>query len=190
MGHGIRAALVVATVRGLIEQLRPLASDPGAFMTQLNATYATIFKHISGTVIFSTALYAVIDTRTGTLRCAHAGHPRPYVLRRAESRCERLAMPGRSAALGILPDTRYAASEFQLSPNDLLLLYTDGLSEAESPAGDLYEGHRFENALRARMESPAEELLDGLLADAKAFSEREMFEDDVCLLAIEVERLG
>jgi len=190
MGHGIRAALVVATVRGLIEQLRPIATDPGAFLTQLNATYATIFKHIGGTVIFSTAMYAVIDTRTGTLRCSHAGHPRPFVLRRGESRCERLSMPGRSAALGILPDTKYTTWEFRLSANDLLLIYTDGLSEAENAAGDLYESHRFEDALRTRMESPAQELLDGLVADAKAFSGRDVFEDDVCLLAVEVERLG
>lgn len=190
MGHGIRAALVVATVRGLIEQLRPLAADPGAFLTQLNATYASIFKHIGGTVIFSTALYAVIDTRTGALRCAHAGHPKPYVLRRGEGRCERLSMPGRSAALGILPETQYTTSEFRLATNDLLLLYTDGLSEVESAAGDLYESRRFEEALRARMESPGEELLDGLLADAKVFSGREVFEDDVCLLAVEAERLG
>lgn len=170
--------------------MRPLAGDPGAFLTQLNATYATIFKHIGGTVIFSTALYAVIDTRTGALRCAHAGHPRPLVMRRAESRCERLAMPGRSAALGILPDTPYATHEFRLAVNDLLLLYTDGFSEVESAAGDLYESHRFVEALRERMETPAGELLDSLLVDAKAFSGRDDFEDDVCLVAVEVERLA
>jgi sigma-B regulation protein RsbU (phosphoserine phosphatase) len=190
MGHGIRSALVVATIRGLIEQLRPLARDPGAFLTQLNATYTTIFKHIGGNVIFSTALYAVIDTRTGQLRCANASQPRPYVLRRGSSGCEHLVLPGRSAALGIFPDSRYEMSEFQLAPKDLLLLYTDGLSEVENSAGDLYETRRFEEALAAQLRSPAEELLAGLVADAKDFSGRRIFEDDVCLLAIEVERLA
>ncbi|MEQ1862502.1 MAG: SpoIIE family protein phosphatase [Chthoniobacteraceae bacterium] len=192
MGHGIRAALVVATVRGLIEQLRPLAGDPGAFLTQLNATYTTIFKHLGGTVIFSTALYAVIDTRTGVLRCANASQPRPYILRRAESRCEQLSMSagGRPTALGILPDARYATSEVRLAPDDLLLLYTDGLSEVESPDGDLYEGRRFEQTLRAHLHSPADALLDALLADAKTFSGSGIFEDDVCLLAVEVARLS
>jgi PAS domain S-box-containing protein len=192
MGHGIRSALVVATMRGLIEQLRPLAGDPGAFVTQLNATYATIFKHLGGTVIFSTAFYAVIDTRTGRLRFANASHPRPYVLRRGAAQYEKLSLAGagRSAALGIFPETRYATGEIALAPHDLLLLYTDGLSETESPAGDLYETHRFEETLRARLASPAGELLDGLLADAKTFSKREIFEDDVCLLAVELERLA
>lgn len=192
MGHGIRSALVVATIRGLLEQLRPLAHDPGALMTQLNATYTTLFKQFGGDVIFSTALYAVIDTRTGILRCANASHPRPYILRRSEARVEHLSLAGsgRAAALGLFPETLYATSEFRLSPNDLLLLHTDGLSEVENPSGELYETARFGKALDFLRQSPAEDLLDGLVADAKAFSGREIFEDDVCLVAIELARLA
>lgn len=192
MGHGIRSSLVVATIRGLIEQLRTMASEPGAFLTHLNTTYTTIFKHIGGTVVFSTAFYAVIDTHTGILRCANASHPSPYLLRRNESRCERLSLaePTGSAALGIFPDKGYTTREFQLLPNDLLLLYTDGLSEVEGPNGELYENRRFDEMLKLKLRSPVEELLNSLLADAKEFSGREMFEDDVCLLAAEVERLA
>jgi PAS domain S-box-containing protein len=191
MGHGIRSSLVVATIRGLIEQLRTMAKEPGAFLTHLNATYTTIFKHIGGTVVFSTALYAVIDTRTGVLRLANASHPAPYLLRRSVSRCDRLsvATPEGSAALGIFPDKGYSTSEFQLAPNDMLLLYTDGLSEVEAPNGELYESRRFGEMLHSKMQSPIEEILNSLLADAKAFSGREMFEDDVCLLATQLERL-
>ena len=192
MGHGIRSALVVATIRGLLEQLRPLAGDPGALMTHLNATYTTLFKQIGGNVIFSTALYAVINTRTGLVRYANASHPRPYILRRQEARCELAALPTsrRSAALGILPETIYATSEFRLAPSDLLLLYTDGLSEVESPSGELYETSRFSEAMLGQLQSPAEELLDRLVADAKVFSGREIFEDDVCLVAVELVRLA
>jgi phosphoserine phosphatase RsbU/P len=192
MGHGIRSSLVVATIRGLIEQLRTMAREPGAFLTHLNTTYTTIFKHIGGTVVFSTALYAVIDTESGILRCANASHPAPYVLRRNEARCERLSLaePQGSAALGIFPDKGYTTREFQLSPKDLLLLFTDGLSEAEAPNGELYESRRFEEMLRSKLNSPVDELLNSLLADARAFSGREMFEDDVCLLAAEVERFS
>jgi serine phosphatase RsbU (regulator of sigma subunit) len=192
MGHGIRSSLVVATIRGLIEQLRTMAKEPGAFLTHLNTAYTTIFKHIGGTVVFSTALYAVIDTQTGVLRCANASHPAPYILRRKDSRCERLSLwePQGSAALGIFPDKGYSTNEFQLSPNDLLLLFTDGLSEAEAPNGELYESRRFVEMLRLKLHSPVDELLNSLLADARAFSGREMFEDDVCLLAAEVERFN
>jgi len=188
MGHGTRAALVVATVRGLIEQLRPIASDPGAFMTELNATYASIFKHIGGTLIFSTAFYAVIDTRTGVLRCANASQPHPYVLRRSVAGVEKLQIP-RSSALGIVPDARYETSEFLLAARDVLLLYTDGISEVEDASGELYESERLARTLGASMEKAPGELLGAMLADARAFSGRENFEDDICLLAVEVARL-
>ncbi len=189
MGHGIRAALVVATMRGLLEQLRPVATNPGELMTQLNAAYAAIFKHFGGTVVFATALYAVIDTRTGVLRCANASQPLPFVLRRGEERSEQLTLP-RSAALGIFAHTAYATREFQLAPRDLLLFYTDGISEAENENGDIFESERLQGTLKTLFDRPAQELLDGLLAEARGFSGREIFEDDVCLLAVEVERLG
>jgi sigma-B regulation protein RsbU (phosphoserine phosphatase) len=192
MGHGTRSALVVATIRGLIEQLRPLAGDPGAFLTHLNASYTTIFKHIGDVVLFSTALYAVIDTRTGVLRCANASHPWPYVLRRKQSQLEQLSfsqMEG-TAALGIFPNTKFATQEFQLSENDLLLLYTDGLSEISNSKDELYESQRLAEVLRENLHSPAPELVDALLKDAKSYSGRNEFEDDVCLVTVEVERLG
>ena len=190
MGHGIRSALVVATIRGLIEQLRDLAYDPGAFLTRLNSTYTTIFQQVGGSVLFSTALYGVIDTRTGMMRWANASHPRPYLLRRKEGRVERLALKGseRSRPLGIFPETRYANSEVELTPGDLLLLYTDGFSEVEAPNGDLYETSGMEAALRAQLLRPAGDLLAGLLEDAQTFAANAGFSDDVCLLAIEYER--
>jgi sigma-B regulation protein RsbU (phosphoserine phosphatase) len=182
---------VVATIRGLIEQLRPVANDPGLLLTQLNATYSTIFQQIGGDVIFSTALYAVIDTRTGICRCANASHPRPYVLRRSEGRCEQLALGGgRSAPLGIFPESSYVTNEVQLGPHDLLLLHTDGLAEVENLSGDLYETQRFDATLRANLHRPAAQLLETLIADAKAFSSSETFADDVCLVGIELERLA
>lgn len=187
MGHGIRSALVVATIRGLLEQLRPLAGDPGALMMQLNATYATLFKQIGGDIIFSTALYAVFDTQTGLVRCANAGHPRPFILRRGEGRVEQLSFAGarRAPALGIFADSRYTTSDAQLEPNDLLLLYTDGLSEVENPAGDLYETRRLREMLEGSLRNPSAELLESLVADTKVFSGEETFQDDVCLVAIE-----
>src|SRR3954471_18963964 len=113
MGHRMRSRLLVATLRGVIEQLRPVAYNPGALLTQLNATYSTIFQQMGGNVIFSTALYAVVDTRTGICRVANASHPRPYRLRRTESRAEQLSFTagGPRAPLGIFPETNYATNE-------------------------------------------------------------------------------
>jgi phosphoserine phosphatase RsbU/P len=191
MGHGIRSALVVATIRGLIEQVRPFAEDPGALMTQLNATYTAIFKQMGGSVTFATAFYGVVDTRDGVLRYTNASHPPPYILRRDTSQLQRLYNRSheRSAALGLFGDVCYATEEFQLTRGDLLLLYTDGLSEVENAELELYETRRFEDALHANFNRPAGELLNALLKNAEAFADSTAFEDDVCLLAMEVPRL-
>lgn len=189
MGHGIRSALVVATIRGLLEELRPLAYDPGALLTQLNATYTAIFKQMGGDVTFATAFFATIDTHTGILRYANASHPTPYLLRPGRNILQQLDSP-RSAALGLFGEAKYVSTDFQLDAKDLLLLYTDGLCEAESKARELYETRRFEEALRARIHLPAEELLDEILSDAQEFSGSESFEDDVCLLAAQFVKLA
>ncbi len=192
MGHGIRSALVVATIRGLLEQLRPLAADPGALMTQLNATYTALFKQIGGDVTFSTAFYAVIDVRAGQLRYTNASHPSPFLLRQEGNGPERLCgdRSVTGTALGLFGDAKYATLERSLAPNDLLLLYTDGLPEVEGPGGELYEAERFEKLLRSQAGPGGQKLLAALLDDARQFSSSEIFEDDICLLAVQFLRFA
>ena len=188
MGHGVRSALVVATIRGLIEQLRPLALDPGEFLTNLNTVYGSIFKHREGDVVFATAFYFVFDTTTGEMRYANAGHPPPYVLRPDAGEAAQLNTKSElpSMALGLFLGARYGTMTAHLAPNDLLLLFTDGLSEVQSPDGEVYETSRFEEALLTHLLAPPEVLLAKLFEDARAFSTAPSFEDDICLLAMQV----
>lgn len=188
MGHGIRSALVVATIRGLIEQLRPLAGDPGGLMTQLNSTYSAIFKHMGGDVTFATALYLVFDTDTGVLRYANASHPRPYILRPGLGEVGRLGSKSQrpSSALGLFAKAVYDTVTSELNPGDLLLLYTDGLAEVENPEHEFYESHRFEQTLRDHFHAQPKALLQRLLEDARDFSQAPAFEDDICLVSLQV----
>ncbi|MEO8351891.1 MAG: SpoIIE family protein phosphatase [Chthoniobacteraceae bacterium] len=187
MGHGIRSALVVATIRGLMEELRPLATDPGALLTQLNSTYAAIFNRMGSDVTFATAFYGVMDTRTGLLRFANASHPKPFLLQRSTGGIDRVSPSGESspAALGLFDATQYATSERTLVPGDTLLLYTDGLSEAENATGELYEARRLPQAIESVREIPLSDTLDRLLADAREFISPCVFDDDICLLAMQ-----
>ena len=192
MGHGVRSALVVATIRGLLEQLRPLASDPGALLTQLNATYGEIFKHMGGDVVFATALYLVFNVRTGEVRYANAGHPRPYHLRPASDEVARLgggaAKP--SMALGLFGKALYETAISTLAATDTLLFFTDGISEVQNPDAEFYETERLETILRENVHALPKELLERLLEDAREFSMAPAFEDDICLLAMQVLRTG
>ena len=89
-GHGVRAALVTAMIRALSEELKPLARDPGNFLRKLNYDLCSILKN-TGSPMLTTGFYAVADCRTGLLRFANAGHPKPLIVRRATGCVEPLA---------------------------------------------------------------------------------------------------
>lgn len=186
MGHGIRSALVVATLRGLLEEARSLQTDPGQLLTQLNATYRGIYNRLGGEVVFATAFYGVLDTCTGLLRYANASHPLPYLLRRGNGDLQRLEAKGPAAPLGLFANTGFATAELPMRPGDLLLLYTDGLSETENADNESYESRRLKHVLAGSVALPANDLLNTLIRDAQEFSATGTFCDDVCLLALEL----
>jgi phosphoserine phosphatase RsbU/P len=190
VGHGTRAALVVATMRGLIEQLAGSARDPGEFLTKLNQAYASIFKQMEERM-FATAFYSVIDLATGQCRHACAGHPPPFRLRRDRGVVEALEFRNgsRGPALGLYEDSVYRFDGIALDVGDLMLLYTDGLSEADNAQNEYYDVTRMPACLARDLKLPPERLLQDVVADARQFSGREHFEDDVCLLAVELHRL-
>src|SRR5262249_5742181 len=92
-GHGVRSALVTAMIRALLEELKPLAADPGQFLTKLNSDLHSILRH-AGTPLLTTAFYFVADWNTGTMRYTNAGHPRPLLVRRAAGKIEPLVNVG------------------------------------------------------------------------------------------------
>jgi len=80
MGHGMRSALVTAIVRGLLEELRPVAGDPGKVLTEANRAFTAVLRQ-PHELIFASALYVVADTQAGCLTGANAGHPAPLLVR-------------------------------------------------------------------------------------------------------------
>ena len=89
MGHGMRAALVVATICGLSEQLSGYARKPAEFLTRLNQAYNAIFGGMNR-VTFATAFYAVVNMNTGSVEYVTAGHPPPFILSPSRNTAEQL----------------------------------------------------------------------------------------------------
>src|SRR5581483_8284441 len=102
MGHGMRAALVTAIMRGLVEELVPVASDPARFLSEINRSLHAILRRTQEPLM-ATAFYLVVDPVRGELRFSSAGHPSPLRLRRDEGRVERLKCldPRHGPALGL-----------------------------------------------------------------------------------------
>jgi serine phosphatase RsbU (regulator of sigma subunit) len=131
MGHGVRAALITAMMRAMIETHATEAPDPGRLLTQLNSEFTGILKQ-TGTLVFVTVLYCVINVREEIARFARAGHPPPLQVRRSSGEVQAIAVGADSAgpAIGIIPNAHFKTTEAKLAPGDCLLFYTDGIIEA------------------------------------------------------------
>ncbi len=185
-GHGMRAALVTAMIRALVEELKPIAHDPGMFLRKLNADLFTILK-TTGSPMLTTAFYLVANWRTGVMRFANAGHPKPLLVRRPANHVEPLVnASGKSQpALGLFEDPPYQTTEIWIQPGDLVMLFTDGLYEVQGPNEELYSQERLIMDVKGRLQMPAAKLFDELLAAIGKFSVDNKFADDVCLVGLE-----
>jgi phosphoserine phosphatase RsbU/P len=185
-GHGIRAALVTAMIRALSEELKPCAGDPGFFLRKLNSDLYNILK-TTGSPMLTTAFYFAANWRTGVMRFANAGHPKPLLVRRSENTVTALAnASGHSQpALGLFEDPPYQTSEVQIIPGDLIMLFTDGLYEVLGANEELYSQERLTMDVKNLIAKPAGQLFDDLLGIVRNFSVSQEFEDDVCLVGLD-----
>lgn len=184
MGHGVRSALITSMLRALIEALGPRAAEPDFLLTELNRELASILRQ-TDTTLFVTAVYCTIDAATGQLRIANAGHPGPLhlVSEGGEVRPLFQSNKGSGPVLGLLPDARYHITVVGLAPDDCVLFFTDGISEAERDDGQLFGVDRLSDSLRRNAVSP-ESLLENMENDARLFAGKSNFDDDICLLAV------
>jgi sigma-B regulation protein RsbU (phosphoserine phosphatase) len=185
-GHGVRAALVTAMIRALGEELKPLAHDPGMFLRKLNSDLYIILK-TTGSPMLTTAFYLVANWRTGHMRFANAGHPKPLLVRRPANRVEPLVnASGKSQpALGLFEDPPYQTSEAAIVPGDLVMLFTDGLYEVQGQNEELYSQERLLLDVQDLLGKPSAQMFDDLLETVRAFSVNHEFDDDVCLVGME-----
>lgn len=185
MGHGVRAALVTSMLRALLEELGPLAGSPSRLLTQLNRELASILGGASHDVVYATALYLTVDADAGTAVLATAGHPPPIRICRQTGQVERLRDDRAGTLLGFFDDFACGETRAPFLPGDTLVLFTDGIVDVESTAGEAFGVERLCAALAAGMQRSTPELLEQLLRNAADFADGKAFTDDVCLIAVD-----
>jgi serine phosphatase RsbU (regulator of sigma subunit) len=189
MGHGVRAGLVTAMMRALVEKLSVAAPDPALMLSKINQSLITILKHAE-TTLFATGFYLVADAARPCMLYANAGHPNPLLLHRRRGELEEMSSNGSAGpALGLFDEAKYLTCECPIEVDDFIMLFTDGLFEVEAPDEKLYSHERLIAAVRKRVRLPPAELFAQLFAEIRQFSNRTEFTDDVCLLGMEVKRL-
>ena len=190
MGHGVRAALVTGIIRGLVEELKPVGRDPGKFITEINRSLGGVLRQ-TDTTMFASAFYLTLDAATGRMRYINAGHPSPLVLQRGAENVSAFTWNGSGygPVLGLFEDTVYQPQERQLAAGDAVLLYTDGLFEVPGVDGEEYGQDRLAAAVRCRLHMPFDRLIPEVVGEVEAFGGSKDFEDDVCLVGVDLARL-
>ena len=182
MGHGVRAALIAAMLRGLLEQFVSLADTPGLFLSNLNRQLWSIFERAHLTM-FTTACYVYLDLQKRRLTLSTAGHPAPIILG-ADGRAFQPLMR-RSPALGLLENAPFRETDIPLEDGMKLMLFTDGLPEAHNPEGDEFGVPRIIEFLQQNSPQNIKEMLDFSLAGMHRFTQNPGQDDDICLLGLE-----
>jgi len=176
-GKGIPAALIMAGFRmSLLAEIRN-EFTMRAVMRKVNSLLHESMERDK----FVTMFYGMLDWKNRVLSFSNAGHNPPLLLRR-DGRVQYLLEGG--VALGVLPDARYEDRPVALEPGDVLLLYTDGVSEAESPTGEQYGTRRLEGCLKRLAQGTANEILKGVVDDVTAYAGEHGVSDDLTLVVI------
>lgn len=183
MGHGVRAGLLTALIRGVVGELGERAENPVIVLTEINRSLSPIVEQTNQPV-FATTFFGVIDTAASSILYGNAGHPAPLV-RRADGSVVRLISSNPEPAAGLIPNFSYTSQECSFHAGDLFLGYTDGVVEAPNASGQLYSDERLAIFLRHSLGHTSEELCENLVAELTAYSGRAVFEDDVCVVAVE-----
>jgi sigma-B regulation protein RsbU (phosphoserine phosphatase) len=180
-GHGVPAALVASMLKVAVAAEAPHAASPARVLSEMNQIFHGKLRNQ-----FITAFCVFADLEEGRITWASAGHPPALLWRRSEGRVEELGAGG--PVMGRLRRATYTESALPFSPGDRLLLFTDGIPEALSPAGEPFGDERLQDLLASHANLSAEGIAAALLARVAEWTGRDAgFEDDLTLVVAGVE---
>jgi phosphoserine phosphatase RsbU/P len=172
-GKGLGAALLTTMLQGALSAMA-LGTDPVCVINHINK-----FLCEHGEVgRYATMFFALLD-RDGGLEYIKAGHPSPLLLRRGQ--VSEIYSEG-SFPVGLLQDAEFTATSLQLEPGDTLVLFSDGITDAENPDEELYGVSRLREALAGQQNPPLDTLKQTVLDSVEAFSRGASQSDDMTLL--------
>jgi serine phosphatase RsbU (regulator of sigma subunit)/pSer/pThr/pTyr-binding forkhead associated (FHA) protein len=174
-GKGMPASLMMMALNARVQVLAEDPGNLGAFMSRLNK--ATCARCPSNR--FITFFFSVFDVSTGELTFANAGH-NPPILVRADGRAE--MVEGGGPVLGILPIAPYAEMHTSLEHGDMIVLYSDGVTEATNPAYDEFGEERFIQVLTQNRTQPATAIVEAVTKALTEFASGAPQADDITLV--------
>ena len=187
MGKGIPAGLLMTLLRGMLRAEVLTGLPPDRILHDLNQLAQEDLAHSNR---FVTLFYSEYNPRTRLLRYSNAAHNPPLIWRRQGHTVGRLDAPG--LLIGLQPEADYGCEQVQLEPGDVLLYYTDGVTEASGVGGERFDEERLMRALGAICKggSSAQEILDQLFARLDRFvGVGRQLEDDASAVVLKVKEV-
>jgi sigma-B regulation protein RsbU (phosphoserine phosphatase) len=179
-GHGTSSALMMTMVKGILHSLAYDFSSADQLLAKTNA----ILSRIIPKEMFVTVVFAVVDSASRKLRFSNAGH-NPLLLYRAQKKaCEMVELRG--PALGLTSLAKYSEKEIDLQPGDVVVLYTDGVTEAFNKNKEMFEEARLIRAVEASSEEGAFGIIASVRRDLQEFVGEAAQSDDVAIIAVKV----
>ena len=178
-GKGAPAALYMAVSKTLIKSRAAHDFDPSSILTRVNGELA----ENNTTSTFVTIFLAVLDVSNGELAYCNAGHNPPYI-KRISDRLEQLEEL-HGPILGVLPDLTYTMSDTVLAPGDMLVMFTDGVTESMNERDEEYTDQRLADLLSNSSAQIPNELTLEILDDVRGHQGNAEQSDDITLLALQ-----
>ena len=183
-GKGIGAALVMASLQASLRaQTLHAASNIETLMRNVNR----LVRESSPAEFFASLFYAEYQPVSRVLRFVNAGHNSPVVLRQGYAQRQLLTLHSEVVPVGVLEDSDYTSKTFQLEPGDLLVAYTDGVTESENSEGTAFGQERLKTILCNSTAQDPHEILGDILDQLSAHSAGCAQADDITLLVLRVD---
>ena len=181
-GHGIPSALFSFTLNNILSESSDsdtAFADPATVLSLLNNR----FQATPESMLYFTVVYGVINSTTGEVVLAQAGHP-PALWVSPENKTVN-AVRGGGVPVGMMPDMEYQNQTFKLHQGDRLFLYSDGVTECENPKGEQYEEQRLLTSLIYSLQLNIPDTICHVEKAIREWRDQDGFDDDVTYLLLE-----
>ncbi len=179
-GHSTPAAVLMAMTCALFRSQKQLWDDPGGMIQELNRHLCKVAEPS-----FVTGLYLVVDVARRRVQVARAGHPPPMLYRAANGEAVESEVPG-VMVLGFDDFGDVPVTEIDLAPGDVMLAYTDGLTERFSSTEAIYGEERLLGVLKTHAAGSPESLCEAVVADLTRFADGRPADDDQAFIALKM----
>jgi HAMP domain-containing protein len=179
---GMGSALFGALASSLTRATARLYNCPGKVLEAVNQQLC----ERNEADLFVTLFYGVMDRETGVLIYANAGHEPPLLLNRdggGDTRVERTATT-HGLPLGLVPDAKFETGSVTLRPSDNLVLFTDGITEAENAENRLFSSAALNDLLLRQSSNVPSDIISSVLEDVRAFTGEQPQSDDITLMVV------